>query len=184
MLGEAFDSILTASQAGAEWAFERLYAEFNPRLHRYFAARAPGAQEDLSADTWMSAAQNLGRFSGHERQFRSWLFTIAYRRLADHWQQIASAPDLLDPAAMTAWVGSSDPEAAVLDSMSAAEAGRRIARSLPPDQADVILLRVLGGLDVDQVAEIMAKRAGAIRALQHRAIRKLKKEISLECVTE
>ena len=48
-----------------------------------------------------------------------------------------------------------------------------LIRQLSPDQAEVILLRVLAGLDVGQVAKILGKRAGAVRVLQHRGLRKL-----------
>jgi RNA polymerase sigma factor (sigma-70 family) len=181
---EAFESILAAAQTGAEWAFEKLYIEFNPRLERYFGARAPAVRDDLTAETWISVAGTLRAFRGDERQFRSWLFTIAYRRLVDHWKQAASAPEPVDPFSMTGRGGDDDPEVAVVESMSAQEAARRIVACLPPDQGDVILLRVLGDLDVEQVAEILGKRPGAVRALQHRALKTLKKEISLEAVTE
>jgi RNA polymerase sigma factor (sigma-70 family) len=181
--GEAFESILGAAQAGADWAFAKLYVEFNPPLERYFAARAPTSREDLASETWVGAARGLGEFRGDERRFRSWLFTIAYRRLVDHWKQEASAPDLLDPAAMRGWVGSDDPEESAVEAMSALEAARRIVGCLSADQADVVLLRLLGDLDVDQVAEVLGKQPGAVRALQHRALQKLKKEISLEGVT-
>jgi RNA polymerase sigma factor (sigma-70 family) len=181
--GDEFESTLAAAQMGAEAAFATLYAEFNPRLERYFAARAPGAGEDLASETWMGAARALGEFRGDERQFRSWLFTIAYRRLMDHWNERATNPDLMDPAAMTAWVGTDDPEQSVIGAMSAQEAARRIVGCLSAEQADVVLLRLLGDLDIDDVAAILGKRPGAIRALQHRALRKLKKEISLEGVT-
>lgn len=181
---EAFESILSAAQSGAEWAFEKLYIEFNPRLERYFGARAPAVREDLTAETWISAAGGLSAFRGDERQFRSWLFTIAYRRLVDHWKEAASAPEPMDPMTMTVREGGQDPAAAVINSISAQEAADRIVGCLPPDQADVVLLRVLGDLDVDQVAGIVGKRPGAVRALQHRALKTLKKEISLEAVTE
>jgi RNA polymerase sigma-70 factor, ECF subfamily len=182
--GAAFESILAAAQAGADWALAKLYVEYNPPLERYFGARAPASREDLASETWIGAARGLGEFRGDERRFRSWLFTIAYRRLVDHWKQAAAAPDLLDPAAMRGWVGEDDPEETAVEAMSAQEAARRIAGCLSSDQADVVLMRLLGDLDVDQVAEVLGKRPGAVRALQHRALQKLRKEISLEGVTQ
>lgn len=182
--GESFASILAAAQAGAEWALADLYAQFNPRLERYFAARAPTSGEDLAAETWIGVARALREFRGDEKSFRSWLFTIGYRRLADHWKQTASDPDPVDPSAMTAWAGSSDPEAVVIEALSAREAARRIVGCLSADQADVVLLRLLGDLDAEQVGEVLGKRPGAVRALQHRAVQKLKEEFSLEGVTE
>lgn len=189
---EVFESVLAAAQAGAEWAFARLYTDLNPRVERYFAARAPRAAEDLAAETWMGVARRLRSFEGNETQFRSWLFTIAHRRLADHWDQEnrrreepLDRPDPDDEATDRARDVASDEdvEQTVLGSSVAQAAARRIARSLNRDQAEVILLRLLGGLDVDQVAEILGKRPGTIRVLQHRAVKKLAEEISLEDVT-
>lgn len=185
MIGpDAFESVLAAAQTGAEWAFERLYVEYNPRLERYFGGRSPAAGEDLTAETWISAARGLAGFEGDETKFRSWLFTIAHRRLVDHIRQRAGVPEPVDPASVTGGEGGVEPEASVVESMSGREAALRITRVLPPDQAEVVLLRVLGELDVAQVAEIVGKRPGAVRALQHRALRKLKEEFSLEGITE
>jgi len=180
---DAFETVLLAAQAGAEWAFESLYDEYNPRLLRYFVSRAPNLAEDLAADTWVGAASKLQGFRGGEPAFRSWLFTIAHRRLVDHWRE--RIEDSADPASLSSVPDARDgPEDLVLDRASAQAAARRIASVLSGDQAEVILLRVVGGLDVDQVAEVLGKRAGTIRVLQHRALRKLAEEISLEDVTE
>ena len=182
--GEAFESVLHAAQAGGEWAFARLYDEYNPRLLRYFAARAPAAAEDLASDTWLGAARGLAAFDGDETKFRSWLFTIAHRRLADHWA--ASRPGRAGPvptADLDGLPAVDDPERTVVEAHSARAAVQRIAAILSPDQAEIVLLRLLGGLDVDQVAEVVGKRPGAVRVMQHRALRKLAREISLEEVT-
>ena len=180
--GESFDSVLGAAQAGAEWAFGALYDDFNPRLLRYFTARAPRAAEDLAAETWMGVASGLGSFRGDEQRFRSWLFTIAHRRLVDHWRERIDEPT--DNQALLGLESASEgPEQMVVGAAAAQAAAQRIASLLSPDQAEVVLLRVLGGLDVEAVAEIVGKRPGAIRVIQHRALKKLVSEISLEDVT-
>lgn len=186
--GEGFESVLAAAQAGAEWAFAALYDDFNPRLLRYFVARAPRAADDLAAETWLGAAGGLRTFVGDEQSFRSWLFTIAHRRLVDYWRdRAASAGGLTSDArdASSARGGQLDqgPEEIVVGADSAQAAARKIASLLSPDQAEVILLRVVGGLDLEQVAEVLGKRPGTIRVLQHRALKKLAREISLEDVT-
>lgn len=186
---DVFESVLAAAQAGAEWAFSRLYVEYNPRLERYFVSRAPHAAEDLAADTWMGATRRLKAFEGDETQFRSWLFTIAHRRLLDHWtaqnKRSEESLEATDPEDEKRDLPSPENlEQTVLESATARAAAARIARILNPDQAEVILLRLLGGLEVDQVAEILGKRPGTIRVLQHRALKKLSEEISLEDVTE
>ena len=178
--GEAFESVLAAAQAGAEWAFSDLYEQYNPLLLRYFAARAPREADDLAAETWVGAASRLRSFDGDEKSFRSWLFTIAHRRLADHWRSHAEGAG--EPAAGAADLGGG-PEDIVIGAESAQAAARKIASVLGPEQAEVVLLRVVGGLDLEQVSQILGKKPGTVRVIQHRALKKLLKEISLEDVT-
>ena len=174
VLGAEFENVLVAAQAGADWAFARLYTELNPRLVRYFTAQAPEAAEDLAAETWMAAARQLPGFEGTEGAFRGWMFTIAHGKLVQHWRHAKRRPKVtsgLDAAVGEA--ASSDPARDALESATAHEAVELIVRSLTPDQAQVVLLRVLADLDVDQVARIIGKRPGAVRVLQHRALRRL-----------
>lgn len=183
-IGDQFESVLAAARAGAGWAFERLYEEFHPALLRYFASRARREAEDLASEVWLGVAERLGSFEGGEREFRSWMFTIAHRRLADHWsaggRRVAFQLDDDDEAAPPAH---DDPAGEVVDAVAAHEAAARIAAVLNPTQAEVVLLRLVAGLDVEEVAAILHKRPGTIRVIQHRAVQRLIREISLEDVT-
>ena len=184
-MGESFQSVLLAAQAGSEWAFAELYDEYNPLLERYFAARASSMAQDLAAETWLGASRALSKFRGDEVQFRSWLFTIAHRRLADHWKDPNQRrSEQARPESLTDYLAPDDTEGSVLDSLSGRAAARKIVAVLPPDQAEVVLLRVVAGLDVEQVARILGRRPGTVRVLQHRALKKLAKEFTLDPVTE
>lgn len=133
-----------------------------------------------AAETWLAAARNLASF-GDETAFRGWLFTIARRRLVQHWRDSGRRPvTAVAPERLTDRRAADDPEAEGLAAVSAREAARAIAAALPPDQADVVLLRMLGGLDVDQVAGILGKRPGTVRVLQHKALRRLADRFSPE----
>ena len=72
----------------------------------------------------------------------------------------------------------------MVESLTALEAVDRIRALLTPEQTEVVVLRVVGGFDVAEVARIMGKRAGAVRALQHRALQQLAGNISPEPVTD
>lgn len=173
-LGESFESTLAAAQAGAEWAFSCLYRHLNPRLLRYFSSRVPGEAEDLAVETWLGAARRIGEFRGNQQQFHAWIFTIAHGRLVQHWRDVQRAPfTAVDPAGFLDRPSSDDVEGGVLDCLAGVEASRQIVRELTFDQAEVILLRVLGGLTVDEVAEVLGKRSGNVRVLQHKALRRL-----------
>jgi RNA polymerase sigma-70 factor, ECF subfamily len=179
-----FDHVLSAALQGDESALTVLYRSVYPRFVRYASAVAPQSAEDVAADAWIDVARGLHRFRGDEAAFRSWAFTIVRRRLLDLQRTRARrrtepvAPhELADPRA----VGDVEDEA--LASIGAAWAIRLITSSLSRDQADVVLLRVLGDLDVEQVASIMGKRPGAVRVLQHRALRRLAETLRREGVT-
>ena len=183
VIGLPFDDVVAAAQAGADWAFVGLYRDLNPRLLRYFSAQAPAAAEDLAADTWLAAAGSLRSFVGGEDEFRAWLFTIGRRRLIQHWRYAGRRPiQLVDPETLKEQAGTDDTETVAMNLAGAEAAVRTITATLSPDQAEVVLLRVLGGLGVDQGAAILGKRAGTVRVLQHRALRRLAKTFSLGIV--
>jgi RNA polymerase sigma factor (sigma-70 family) len=185
VIGVEFDGVLAAAQAGAEWAFVVLYRDFNPGLLRYFMAREPAFGEDLAAETWLAAAPQLQGFRGGETALRAWLFAIGRRRLIQHWRDADRRPSSpVDPETLGDGAGCDDTEAAALDASTAQAAARAIALALTPDQADVVLLRVLGGLDVEQVAKVLGKRPGTVRVLQHKAVRRLAGTFSLEALTQ
>ena len=183
-LGDQFDSVLRSAQTGAGWALGELYRDLHPRVRGYLYAREPREAEDLACDVWLDVARALDRFTGDEAALRGWVFTIAKRRLVDFRRQQASrrtTPEPLDGLVPHGGVGDVEDEALVALGTDAALA--RIA-ALPPDQAEVVLLRVLGDLSVQQVATIIDKSPGAVRALQLRALRRLARTTSREAVTE
>jgi RNA polymerase sigma-70 factor (ECF subfamily) len=178
-----FDAVLAAAQSGAEWAVTVLYRDLNPRLLGYLTAREARAADDLAAEVWLAVAQQLWRFDGGEDAFRAWLFSIARRRLADFRR--TGARRATDPVATERLerAGADDTEAVVLEGLAADEAAAFVVSNLPADQAEVVLLRVLGGLDVDQVAHLLGKRPGTVRVLQHRALRRLHGRLTGKPVT-
>ena len=180
-LGDQFEGILTAAQDGGEWAVAILYRWLHPTLVGYLRARAGDDAEDLASETWLAVARGLPAFSGDEPAFRSWVFTIAHRRLVDHHRATARRPrtrsltpgDGDGPDGPVELPARDDPAGDVEAALSSAEAVRRIVALLPPDQAEVVLLRVVAGLPVEEVAAVTGRRPGTVRVLQHRALRRL-----------
>ena len=101
------------------------------------------------------------------------MFTIARRRTVDHYRrngrQAATVPidDTID------CVCTDDTEAEAVEHLTAQSAVEALVGSLPDDQAEIVLLRVLGDLDVEEVAELVGKSNGAVRVSQHRALQRL-----------
>jgi RNA polymerase sigma-70 factor (ECF subfamily) len=173
MIGPSFKAVLDAAAGGDEAAFGILWRDLQPRLLRYLGTLAPGAAEDLASETWLRIVQGLDRFDGDERAFRGWVFTVARHRAVDRWRRRARRRDELVPAdALAGLPAPDDPAEAAVEAISSRAAVALIA-TLPPDQAEVVLLRVVAGLDVAQVAAITGKVPGNVRVLTHRALRRL-----------
>jgi RNA polymerase sigma-70 factor, ECF subfamily len=164
-----FDQLLEAVRKGADWAVAEMWRDLHPRLLAYFRAAEPDAAEDLAADTWVDVARSLHRFEGDEVDFRRFAFTIARRRLSDHRRRrFRRRTDPVATDTMADRPGTDDPSASVLGKAALEVIGR-----LPPDQAEVVLLRVVAGLSADEVGAIVRKSPGAVRVIQHRALRRL-----------
>lgn len=172
----AFEPILAAAQTGAEWALSALYRELNPPLARYLSTQEPVEGEDLTSEVWLDVGVGLTRFEGNERAFRCWLFTIARRRLIDYRR--ARARRRTAPVPLSDLTGRPDPSAAVAE----IEGGEALTalRCLTKEQAEVVLLRVVAGLDSQEVAAVTGRKPGTVRVIQKRALERLAELVTLE----
>jgi RNA polymerase sigma-70 factor, ECF subfamily len=178
----AFQGALAAARLGEEWAVALLWRDLHPRILRYLrVAVGDSDAEDVASDLWLEVARGLGRFEGDESAFRAWVFTIARRRVIDAGRKVRRRRT--DPTSPRQFDREPSGVPDELEARLALDAAlRRVAR-LPRDQAEVVALRVLAGLSAEQVAEIVGKRAGAVRVLQHRGLRRLANELAAEGVT-
>ena len=157
-----FDEALDAARQGAPWALGWLYRRFQPALLRMLAVIAPHQADDLASDVWLEVAGTLCRFDGDEQAFRAWLATTARRRVIQasraHGRRAGRSVE--------------DDEQDAAASFAA-----QVVSVLSPDQADVVLLRVVEGLDVEAVARALGKQPGAVRSLQQQALRRLARQL-------
>ena len=173
-LGQSFPSTLDAARSGADWAVAALYKDLQPPLLGYLRSKCPAEAEDLAQETWVDVARGVLRFEGGEQDFRRFVFTIARRRLIDHLRRAASRPVQPAPDAFLAMHGAwGDVQEDALARLSADDAIEAISRLLPPIQAEIVLLRVLGHFSVEEVALMIGKRPGTVRSLQFRALRRV-----------
>lgn len=177
----SFDDVLPAAQAGGEWALAVLYQRHDGAIRRYLRARAGDDGDDIASQTWLDAARNLSAFSGDEDAFRGWLFTIARRRLIDHGRRRSRRREVLaEDEVLAGLEADDDPATTTAEQLAGDDAARRIVELLPAAQAEVVLLRVVAGLDVAEVAEITGQRPGTVRVMQHRALKRLATELAEE----
>ena len=173
MIGAAFSVTLTSAQRGDETAFACLFRDVQPALLRYLHVITPEA-EDVAGETWLQVVKGLPGFRGGEEAFRAWLFTIARHRAVDAARSRSRRCDV--PLAVTDEVTGQPmaPDAAelALEAISTRSVVALI-KTLPRDHAEIIMLRVVAGLEAADVARIVGKTPGAVRVTAHRALRRL-----------
>jgi len=178
MIGPTFGDVLSAARDGDERAFAALWRDLNPAVLRYLRVMSPASAEDVAAEVWLEVCRGLDRFRGEEAGFRSWVFTVARMRAVDAARQLARRPaQPVPPGLLPERPAADDPAEAALEAQATRDALALIAE-LPPDQAEVIALRVIAGLDVAQVAELVGKRPGTVRVLAHRGLRRLAQRLA------
>ncbi|MDA8358761.1 MAG: sigma-70 family RNA polymerase sigma factor [Actinomycetota bacterium] len=173
---------LADARRGDEWAIAVLFRTLQPPLMRYLRHHAPDVAEDLAAECWLAVSKVLANFEGDAQDLRAWLFGAARNQVANHYRTRGRRLHLVRAEAASGHAPP-DPADTVLDTLSAQEAVEALTRALPADQAEVVLLRVVGGLSVEQVATILGKSPGSVRVAQHRALRRLAKTWQQEAVT-
>jgi RNA polymerase sigma-70 factor (ECF subfamily) len=164
---------LDAARAGNPIGFEAVYRALAPRLVRYARGLVGQEAEDVAAEAWLQIVRDLRNFDGDWDAFRGWAARILRNRAIDHLRAVARRPlrtgtldSLLDRASPDDTAGAAE------ESLSTAAAVELIA-SLPPDQAEAVLLRSVVGLDAKSAAAVLGKRAGAVRVAAHRGLKTL-----------
>jgi RNA polymerase sigma-70 factor (ECF subfamily) len=183
VIGEEFERLLARARTGDESAFARLWRDLNPALLRYLSLAGEAADE-VASETWLTVVKGLADFRGDETAWRAWVFTTARRRAVDAGRQRTRAARAQGRDRSGSWVTPVEPDCAdlVIDSLSSAEA-IRIVRRLPPLQAEVVLLRVVVGLPVSEVAQLVGRSPGAVRVAAHRGLQSLATIMSEHGVT-
>ena len=175
--------LLVAAKAGETWAWRELFETLSPALAGYLRVQGARDIDDLVSEVFMGVVQRIGSFEGSQEQFRSWVFVIAHHRLIDDRRKQARVPavpyDATEPPDDAPAAGDASSDA--LDRMSAermiALCGRLVA-----DQRDVLLLRLVGDLTIEQIAQIVDKSVGAVKALQRRGLAAMQRILSAEGV--
>lgn len=169
---------LEGARRGDSESFRLIYREAQPRLLRYLTYLVGSEAEDIASETWLQATRDLGKFSGGHGEFRGWLTTIARNRAMDHLRRANRQPPAVPvPVEDLAFLaGREDTADRALEAITTEEALSLIA-SLPRDQAEAVLLRAVMGLDAKTAAQVVGKRAGAIRTAAYRGLKHLEKRI-------
>ncbi len=175
-IGERFPLVLTAAAEGADWAWAELYRDLAPSLLRFLTSQGAADPEDCLGESFIQVVRHMSTFEGGETEFRTWVFRIARNRLIDTWRRDKRRPSRSDEEVEIAAdrvQQHSDPEPHSLQRAAVEE----ILAVLTPDQRAVLLLRYLHNFSIEETAAIVDKTEGAVRVLQHRAVKTLRRNL-------
>lgn len=181
-IGAGFDAVLAAARSGAPWALAGLYQAVSPVVIGYLRVQGAADPEDLTNEVFLGVLRAIGSFEGDEDGFRAWVFTIAHSRLVDQRRRSECRPQIAEDDEDTRLdrVGG-DTEHDALERLSAQRV-QSLCEQLVPDQRDVLLLRLMGGLTIEAIAETLGKSEGAVKALQRRGLINLRKILEPDAV--
>ncbi|QZY28725.1 RNA polymerase sigma factor [Nocardioides coralli] len=173
---DPFGELLDAAAGGAPWACRELWERFAPGVVGFVRSHGAVDPEGLTSEVFLAVFRALPRFVGDEGGLRALIYTIARRRLVDEHRRRGARPTEV------AWEATSDrrctpsAEELALDGIAEVDVSALLA-TLAPDQREVLTLRLLGDLTVTQVAELLGKRPGAVKALQRRGLANLRRSL-------
>ena len=184
--GTAVDYALIRARSGDEAGFLVLWDALQPRLLRYLQVIGCDDVDDVASETWLQVIRDLPKFrKGGVDEFRAWLFTIGRHRAIDAARSRRRLRDRIlttEPVPSQATPGN-PVEDEVLQRLSTRQAVAMVA-GLSKDQAEVVALRIIAGLDTEAVAGILRKSPGAVRVALHRGLRTLSDDPRIHQIKE
>jgi len=179
--GEAFDAVLAAAQTGESWAYQRLFDWLGRPVASYLRGAGLDDPEGTANECFLRVFGGIGRFEGSEVRFRSWVFAIAHNLVIDERRRRGRRPQesTLEGEPGPVVAGAEDAALVAIGD----ERVRGLLAELPPDQRDVLLLRVVSDLSIEDTAAVLGKRPGAVKSLQHRATAALRRRLEAEAGT-
>lgn len=173
---EAFEPVLVAARLGESWAFERLFHWLGRPVAAYLRGAGVEDPDGIANEVFLKAFTGIGGFEGDEGRFRSWVFTIAHHAVIDDRRRRSRRP-------VTAELEHEPATPDEVDVVLGNERIRSLLRDLAPDQRDVVLLRLVADMSIEDTAVALGKTANAVKQLQHRATRALRARIDTGTVT-
>jgi RNA polymerase sigma-70 factor, ECF subfamily len=168
---------LNAARAGNVLAFEAIYRALAPRLSRYARGLVGQDGDDIAAEAWLQIVRDLDKFDGDWDAFRGWAARILRNRAIDHLRAAARRPVRTASVDTLLERASADDTAGAAEEALSTAAAVELIASLPPDQAEAVLLRAVVGLDANTAAAVLGKRAGAVRVAAHRGLKGLARRL-------
>lgn len=177
MGGQRLDDVLPAAQLGQAWAISAVYEELAPRVQGYLRGRGAAEPEDLTSEVFLAVLPRLATVTGGAAGLRTFVFSVAHARLVDDLRRRGrrEPATAYDEAQDRRTSASAEDDA--LD-MAATDDAREVLAGLPDDQRDVLLLRIVADLTIEEVAASIGRSAGAVKQLQRRGLLSLRAQVA------
>ncbi len=168
--------MVEAARKGDAGALATICEKLYPRIHRYLSHKVdnPKDAEDLAGEVFVRMLEGIRDQTGN---LEAWLFRVAGNLLTDHYRKRAVRTETDGLPEEIA--GGEDPAAATERKLSG-ERLKRGMKALTEEQKEVVILRIILGYEVGEVAAMMERSAGAVRALQFRALSALRDALGAE----
>lgn len=168
------DRLLARANRGDQAAITEIYEKYFPSIYQFIRLQVDdrGLAEDIASDVFIKFMDNIGGRSGPRQSLRGWLFRVARNEVYKHYGKIRQFPT----SALDDWLSApseGDMEIQFIHAVDL-ERARQALRMLAPDQREVLVLRFVEAMSLDETAEIMGKATGAIKSLQFRAVNTLR----------
>jgi RNA polymerase sigma-70 factor (ECF subfamily) len=174
--GLELDDAVDRARAGDARGFDTLFRALGGPVAGYLRARGASDPDGLANEVFLRAFKTIHTFRGDGERFRSWLFTIAHHAAIDDRRRVARRVET------TVLSEVSEPEGGdVEDEVLARLARERVAAlldRLSPDQREVLVLRIVADLSVEQTGAVVGKSYEAVKALQRRGLGALRRLIA------
>ncbi|MCA4134299.1 RNA polymerase sigma factor [Arthrobacter sp. M4] len=163
------DEVLKALAGREAELFSAVYQEFAGQVLGYLTAKGVADPEAVTQEVFISVLPKVGTISGGVSGLRTFVFSVAHARMVDDHRRQSRAPEHheFEPERDTRESGSAEAEA--MDRLAPREV-LALLDVLGEDQREVLALRIVAGLTVEQAADVMGKSAGAVKQLQRRAL--------------
>lgn len=169
--------IVKRAVRGDSSAFGLLYDHYHPKIYRFVMVKTSHREEaeDLTHQVFLKAWQNIRRYKHLGFPFSSWLYKIARNQIADYYRtrRVELRIEHIGPEHEALQAGD-EHLAGILE----AERVRRAIVELKPEYQDVIIMRFIEDISIRETAAALERSEGAVKLLQHRAIKELRKALA------
>jgi RNA polymerase sigma-70 factor (ECF subfamily) len=171
--GNESDDLTQSARRGESWALTEIWHRYSPAVMSYLSGRGVADAEDMTSEVFLQVFRRIDRFRGEESDLRTFIFSVAHARYVDDRRRIARRG--IDAEFVAERHDSAMPSAeADAENAISEQRVRSLIESLSPDQRDVLLLRIVADLSLEQTADVLGKKVGAVKSLQHRGLAALR----------